>query len=51
MFASLKRKVTYYFVSSTDKALNQHRRKHKRTASQQAEYDKYKVVYKLRDHS
>ena len=51
MFHIFKRKLRYYLISKADKALDQHRKDLKRTASQEAEFMKYQRINQLRDHA
>ncbi len=43
-------KINRYYVSEIDKKMAEFNRSHKRSKSQQREYDKYQDVYAKRDN-
>ena len=51
MFHFFKRKLTYYYVSPLDRALDQFRQKRKRTQSQTSEHKKHSQIMQKRDQA
>lgn len=48
---SKKQPIDKEFISSIDVALAKFNQRHPRSPAQQAEIDKYKRIYQLRDHA
>jgi hypothetical protein len=44
-------KINRYYVSEIDKKMAEFNRSHKRSKSQQQEYDKYQAIYAKRDQT